>query len=183
MLTHSLKFWNICIFFFPKRWKKKIQLYFFISQEKFTFHSLNFSGGAYIKNKEESYIFSEMPFLTPFYVVFFFSEICIFFPCIFFFLEKFTPHSLTHFKRLYFFISGVGKEKIQCFYSLTRFGQKYHKNQLFQEKKNTVPLSESLRIPNLIFLKIYWDIYQAWTPELLHLSVKIASANSISIIW
>ena len=84
MLTHSLKFWNICIFFFQKDGNKKIQLYFFISQEKFTFHSLNFSGGAYIKYKEESYIFSEMPFLTPFYVVFFFPEICIFFPCIFF---------------------------------------------------------------------------------------------------
>ena len=135
MLTHSLKFWNICIFFFQNDGKKKIQLYFFISQEKFTFHSLNFSGGAYIKNKEESYIFSEMPFFTPFYVVFFFPEICIFFPCIFFFLEKFTPHSLTHFKRLYFFISGVGKEKIHCFYSLTRFGQKYHKYQLFQGNK------------------------------------------------
>ena len=71
-------------FFFPKWWEKKIQLYFFISQEKFTFHSLNFSGGAYIKNKEESYIFSEMPFLTPFYVVFFFPRSVFFFPCIFF---------------------------------------------------------------------------------------------------
>ena len=42
MLTHSLKFMNICIFF-SKNQKKKIQLYFFFSQKKFTFHSLNFS--------------------------------------------------------------------------------------------------------------------------------------------
>ena len=40
MLTHSLKFWNIGIFF---KMEKKIQLYFFISEEKFTFHALNFS--------------------------------------------------------------------------------------------------------------------------------------------
>ena len=133
MLTHSLKFTVICIFFAEKM-EKKIQLYFF-SQEKFTFHSLNFSGGAYIKNRGESYIFSEIPFLTPFYVVFLFFRDLYFFPCIFFFLEKFKPHSLTHFKRLYFFISGVGKEKIQCFYSLTRFCQKCHKNKLFQGNK------------------------------------------------
>ena len=114
MLTHSLKFWNICIFFFQKDGKKKIQLYFFISQEKFTFHSLNFSGGAYIKNKEESYIFSEMPFLTPFYVVFFFPEICIFF-LVFFFPGK-VYASLTHsFQTSVFFYFRCRKRKNTVF--------------------------------------------------------------------
>ena len=99
-LTHS----NLrsSVFFFSEKMGKKIQLYFFISQEKFTFHSLNFSGGAFIKNRGKSYIFSEIPFLTPFYVVFLFFRDLYFFSLDFFFLEKFKPHSLTHFKRVYF---------------------------------------------------------------------------------
>ena len=51
-----------------------------------------------------------MQFLTTFYVVFFFSKICIFFLCIFFFLEKIKLHSLTRFKPLYFFFPAPEKK-------------------------------------------------------------------------
>ena len=88
-------------------------LYFFFSEnrssKKFTCHSLNFSGGALIKNKGESYIFPKMPILTPFYVVFFFSRGLSFFSCIFFSWKKFKLHSLTRFKPCIFF-SGTGKK-------------------------------------------------------------------------
>ena len=76
---------------------------------------------------------------------FFFLPCSVFFFCIFFFLKKFKPHSLTHFKHCIFFFSGTGKKKIQCFYSLTQFCRKCPKNELFQEKKkNTVPLELAL---------------------------------------
>ena len=107
---HSLtRIQELLYFFFPKTGKKKIQVYFFFSSKKFTCHSLNFSGGALIKNKGESYIFPKMPILTPFYVVFFFPEVCIFFSCIFFSWKKFKLHSLTRFKPCIFF-SGTGKK-------------------------------------------------------------------------
>ena len=48
--THSPEFRNYCIFFSENR-----------SSKKFTCHSLNFSGGALIQNKGESYIFPKMP--------------------------------------------------------------------------------------------------------------------------
>ena len=106
--THSPEFRNYCIFFSENR-----------SSKKFTCHSLNFSGGALIKNKGESYIFPKMPILTPFYVVFFFPEVCLFF-LVFFFPEKslnFT-HSLV--SNLVFFFPAPEK-KIHQFYSLMLF--------------------------------------------------------------
>ena len=46
--AHSLtQIWEHLYFFFQKE-KQKYSCIFF-SQEKFTFHSLNFSGGAYLK--------------------------------------------------------------------------------------------------------------------------------------
>ena len=57
---------------------------------------------------------------------------------VFFFLEKFKPHSLTNLKRLCFFFRC--RKKIQRFYSFTQICQNSHKNQLFQENKNyTLP--------------------------------------------
>ena len=85
--AHSLtQIWEHLYFFFQKEGKKNTVVFFF-SQEKFTFHSLNFSGGAYIKKREKAIFFQNCHF-NPILSCIFFPEICIFFPCIFFFPGK-----------------------------------------------------------------------------------------------
>ena len=126
-------------FFSRKPGEKKIQVYFFFSLKKFTCHSLNFSGGALIKNKGESYIFPKMPILTPFYVVFFFSLGLYFFFLYFFFPEKslnFT-HSLV--SNLVFFFR-YRKKKNTPFLLTHSILDKIVTNVNFPAKQKTVPL-------------------------------------------
>ena len=136
---HSLtRFQELLYFFFPKTGKKNTRVYFFFLK-KFTCHSLNFSGGALIKNKGESYIFPKMPILTPFYVVFFFSEVCIFFFLYFFFSwKKFKLHSLTRFKPCIFFFRHRKKKYSVFTHSIS--DENVAKVNFSKEKKNTVPL-------------------------------------------
>ena len=113
-LTHSNL--GTSVFFFPKRGKKNTVVFFF-SQEKFTFHSLNFSGGAYIKNKEESYIFSEMQFVTSFYVVFFFPRSVFF--SLYFFFSSWKSLRLTHslISNVCIFLFPVSEKKKYCVFT------------------------------------------------------------------
>ena len=62
--------------------------------------------------------------------VFFISKLVFFLWFLFFFLEKFTPHSLTHFQRARK-KKQAGKQK-HHFHSLTRFLPKNRKNKLFR---------------------------------------------------
>ena len=80
-LTHT----NLEHLYFFQKEGNKIQLYFSFSQEKFTFHSLKFSGGAYLKKTGKAIFFLNALF-NPILRCIFFAGICIFFPCIFFFL-------------------------------------------------------------------------------------------------
>ena len=93
MLTHSLKFWNICIFFFPKRGKKKIQLYFFFPGKVYVPLTRLFWRSLYKKIGGKQYFFRIAIFNPILRCIFFFPEICIFFPCIFF---SWKSLSLTH---------------------------------------------------------------------------------------
>ena len=121
--THSLDFRYNCIFFFRKLGKKNTAVLFF-SQKEFTCHSLNFSGGALIKNRGKWYIFSKKQFSTQFFVVFFFTRGLYFFSLYFFFPENSLnlTHSLV--SNHVFFFSGTGIKKLYYFYSLTRFWTK-----------------------------------------------------------
>ena len=83
--------------------------------------------------------------------VFFFFPRC-FFVWLFFFLEKFTPHSLTRFQM---------PEKKQHFHSLTRFLPKSgQKNKLFRRIKKQRsapgPLGDFVNSSLLIFLYIFF---------------------------
>ena len=80
-----------------------------------------------------------------FYCIFFLHKYLYFFFCIFFSRKSLRlTHSLI--PNVCIFFSGVGKEKIHCFYSLTRFCQKFHKNHLFQGKKKIRNLCPILQI-------------------------------------
>ena len=127
--AHSLtQIWEHLYFFFPKRGKKKYSCIFFFPGKVHVPLTQLFWRSLYKKIGGKQYFFRIAIFNPILRCIFFFPRSVFFFLVFFFFLEKFKPHSLTHFKRLYFFISGVGKEKIQCFYSLTRFCQNCHKN-------------------------------------------------------
>ena len=82
---HSLDFRNHN-FFFPKTRGKNTAVLLFFSQKEFTCHSLNFSGGALIKNRGKWYIFSKKLFSTQFLLYFFYPR-SVFFSLYFFFPE------------------------------------------------------------------------------------------------
>ena len=112
-LTHSISEIIICF-------SKKNTAVLFFSQKEFTCHSLNFYGGALIKNRGIWYIFSKKPFLGQFFVVFFFTRGLYFFSLYFFFPENSLnlTHSLVS-NHVFFF--PAPEKKIHHFYSLTRF--------------------------------------------------------------
>ena len=99
--------------------------------------------------------------LTPFYVEFFSRS--VFFSLIFFFLLKqYKPHSLTHFKRQYFF--PVSEKKIYSFFTHSLDFVKNVTKINLSKKKNTVPLS------NLAFFSNWHNLKCKQNWSALHFS-------------
>ena len=137
---HSLtRFQKNLYFFFRTPGKKKYSCIFFFPEKDYMSLTQLFWMSLYKKIGGKLCFFKNANFNHILRCIFF-SKICIFFLCIFFFLEKIKLHSLTRFKPLYFFFRHR-KKKIHCFYSLTRFWTKLSQKWSFPGKqKNTVPL-------------------------------------------
>ena len=119
---------KLCIFFFPRSGKKKIQgcIFFFPRKSSWAIHS-GFGGFLFI--------FFESC------LCFFFSNIFGCFLCVFFFPVKVHMSFIQSISGLYFFFFVAGKKKIQLFHSINRFFPKMWKKWTFTgKKKNTIPL-------------------------------------------
>ena len=116
VLTHSLKLGN-CIFF--QKGQKNTAAFFIFPASVYVPLTQVF-WRSLLKKKRKNYIFSEMPFLRPFYVVFFFRDLYFF--SMYFFSWK--SLSLTHslISNVFIFLFPVSEnKKIQSLYSFTRF--------------------------------------------------------------
>ena len=114
---HSLtRFLGNCFFFVFHVLEKKTPVFF--SAEKFAGHSLAKKNDI-SKKRSKNVKKREFLHFFKFLRCFFFLPQIVFFSLVFFFLEKFTPHSLTRFQR-----AGKKKQagkKKHHFHSLTRF--------------------------------------------------------------
>ena len=91
-----------------------------------------------------------------------FFEICFFFLNLFFLLKQYKPHSLTHFKRQYFF--PVSEKKIYSFFTHSLDFVKNVTKINLSKKKNTVPLS------NLAFFSNWHNLKCKQNWSALHFS-------------
>ena len=126
-VIHSLDSRKVKFFWTPG---KKIQLYFF-SSEKFTCHSLNFSGWAYIKKKGGKLYFFKSAIFNDILRVIFFPKICIHF-FVFFFSSKRLHFTLSFVSNLCIFFPAPEKKNSVFTHSLD-FGRKSHKSNLHQK--------------------------------------------------